>query len=119
MDISGFVDKAVAQDARNYFSEYAGSLDGIPDFVKDFYRRNNPVDVEVEINGATIWMIPAEKLEEVRLEYPELGEQFIFATSNGDPIFLHNGSVYTCAHGVSQADWEKLADNIESFFSEM
>ena len=46
MDFSKFVEKAILYDKRNTFSKYDGSLDGVPDILKDLYRDSNPIDVK-------------------------------------------------------------------------
>lgn len=115
MEFSEFVDKAILQDKRNIFSQYDGNLDEIPDKLKAFYKDNNPTDVE--LNG--IRFFAAEELSNVQKEYSYLNAQFIFAACNGDPIFLHDGHVYTAPHGVKNAKWELLSDSIVSYLESL
>lgn len=115
MDFSKFVEKAVLYDHRNVFSAYDGDLNGIPDVCKDFYRKSNPVDVEVN----NIHFFPAEELSDLQAEYSYLHAQFVFASCNGDPIFLQDGVVYTAPHGVENPKWEWLSPNIETYFTEL
>lgn len=115
MEFSEFVNKAILQDKRNVFSQYDGDLDGIPDELKAFYRDNNPTDVEV--NG--IRFFAAEELSAIQEEYSYLNAQFIFATCNGDPIFLHDGHVYTCPHGVKTAKWELLTESFANYLESL
>lgn len=117
MDFSTFSKKAVAQDKRNRFGKYTGQQGAIPDALLSFYREYDPLDVEVELAGACVRFISAAELESTSDEYPFLHEQFIFATSNGDPIFLNEGHVYTCPHGGGQPKWELLADDFATYLS--
>lgn len=115
MKYSEFVRKAVLLDNRNVFSKYNGNLNCVPEFLKTFYRENNPSDVEINYVRFT----PAEKLDALQTEYAYLNAQFIFATCNGDPIFLHNGCVYTTSHGIKNPKWELLYNDIEAYFSSL
>lgn len=115
MKFSKFVEKAILYDKRNTFSKYDGSLDGLPDVLKDLYRESNPIDVEVN----NIRFFPVEELRDLQAEYSYMNAQFIFAACNGDPIFLHNGCVYTAPHGVKEPKWELLSKNIETYLAEL
>ena len=115
MKYSEFVKKAVLQDERNIFSKYDGNLDCVPDVLKIFYKESNPVNVEINYTR----FLPVEKLDSLQAEYSYLNAQFIFATCNGDPIFLHDGSVYTVPHGVKNPKWELLAKDIETYLSSL
>ncbi len=115
MDYLEFAKKAIAQDKRNIFSEYDGNLDIVPDALKTFYKDTNPSDVEINC----VRFSPAEKLAAMQMEYSYLNAQFVFATCNGDPIFLHDGYVYTAPHGVKNPKWELLAKDIKSYFSSL
>jgi hypothetical protein len=108
MDFSKFVSKATEQDKRNKFAKYDGNLDMVPDELKPFYRVYNPVDVEIDTGIGSVRFCPADSLGELQSEYAYLGVQFVFATCNGDPIFLNDGQVYTCPHGVNTPKWEPL-----------
>lgn len=114
MDFSKFAEKAILYDKRNTFSKYDGNLDGIPDALKNFYRENDPVDVEFN----NIRFFPAEELDNLQSEYSYMNVQFVFATCNGDPIFLHDGHVYTAPHGVKEPRWELLSTTVDGYFTE-
>jgi hypothetical protein len=109
MNYAIFVANAMAQDERNTFLKYDDNLDSVPEALKPFYRGYNPVDVELDVNGVGVRFCPADQLEEIQKEYAYIRAQFVFATCNGDPIFLNEGQVYTCPHGVKEPKWEKLA----------
>lgn len=111
MEYSEFVRKAVLQDKRNVFSAYEGSLEEIPDVLKPFYKENNPSDVEIN----AVHFFPAEELSGLQEEYSYLKAQFVFAACNGDPVFMHDGNIYTCPHGVEAPEWEPLAADFKGY----
>ena len=115
MDFSKFVERAVQYDKRNTFSKYYGDLTGLPDVLKDFYRESNPIDVEFN----NIHFFPVEELNDLQEEYSYLTAQFVFATCNGDPIFLHDGCVYTAPHGVEDPKWELLSTSVDTYFEDV
>lgn len=104
---------------HSLFSTYQGNLNDLPAAVHDFYKNCNPIDVKIDYDGLDVWFCPAERLSELQEEYSYIDAQFVFATCNGDPIFLDGESVYTCSHdGGEKSDWEKLADSFESYIKE-
>lgn len=115
MDYSEFAKKAIMQDKRNVFSEYSGNLDAVPNVLKAFYKEHNPSDVEINY----VHFSSAEELVTLQEEHSYLNAQFVFATCNGDPIFLHDGCVYTSPHGVKNPKWELLAKDIKAYFSSL
>ncbi|GHV51349.1 hypothetical protein FACS1894216_05230 [Synergistales bacterium] len=115
MDFSRFVANVIGQDSRNRFEKYDGNLDIVPYEFKPFYREYNPVDVEVASEIGDVRFCPADDLAELQSEYAYLNAQFVFATTNGDPIFFHEGQIYTCPHGMKEPEWEIL-DSIDWFF---
>ena len=116
MDFSLFA-TAVGRDPRNRFEKYDGNLDPVPDEFKTFYREHNPIDVELDSDYGDMRFYPAGSLPDLQAEYSYINANFIFATSNGDPIFFHEGQVYTCLHGVNEPRWELLADGVDEFFA--
>jgi len=108
-----FVEKAIAQDSRNVFAKYDGNLDVVPDTLRIFYKEKNPLDVEINFTR----FISADKLAAIQTEYHYLNAQFVFATCNGDPVFLHDGCIYTVPHGIKEPKWELLAKDIETYYS--
>lgn len=115
MNYSEFAAEAVIQDQRNTFSGYEGNLDAVPEVMKAFYREFNPIDVEMSM----VRFIPAEELADVQEEYSYLNVQFVFATCNGDPIFLQDSQIYTCPHGIGKPRWELLSGDIMSYLSSL
>ena len=115
MRIVQFVEKAIRQDKRNIFSLYNGVLINIPLEFQEFYKVYNPVDVEIKTKKfGNIWFCPAERLDEIKSEYNFYPNSvFIFATCNGDPIFMENGKIYTSYE--SSYSPEFLADTLNDF----
>lgn len=112
-----FVDAAQKQDKRNNFSVYNGDLEFIPREISEFYRKYNPQDVEVVYCSNSIRFFPVEKIEKVMCEYGFHNSEFIFATCNGDPIYLKDGKVFTCPHGIEKIQEEKIADGFYDFLN--
>ena len=115
-----FVQKALAQDKRNCFSPYDGPVDFIPDAFQTFYRDTDPIDVEIR-SGAygSVRFFPAAELQQQQEAYEVTPEMIVFASVNGDPIFLSDGVVYTYAHGCKGVPWEMLSKDLSSFFQEL
>lgn len=105
---------------RNCFSPYDGPVDFIPDAFQAFYRDTDPIDVEVR-SGAygSVRFFPAAELQQQQEAYEATPEMFVFASVNGDPIFLSDGVVYTYAHGCKGGPWEMLSKDLSSFFQEL
>lgn len=105
---------------RNCFSPYDGPVDFIPDAFQAFYRDTDPIDVEIR-SGAygSVRFFPAAELQQQQEAYEVTPEMFVFASVNGDPIFLSDGVVYTYAHGCKGVPWEMLSKDLSSFFQEL
>ena len=114
MIIEDFVKKSMEQDNRNIFEETEVN-EFLPSCIKDFYQKANPIDVEITMDGNTVRFIPADELEDTQSDYSIGNERFIFATCNGDPIYVYEGKIYTCCHGISKIDDELMAENFSSF----
>ncbi|MDQ7839336.1 MAG: SMI1/KNR4 family protein [Thermodesulfobacteriota bacterium] len=88
------------QDKRNVFKPFLGEVTSIPEEFREFYKTNNPVDVEIRLdNLSQIRFYSVERLPAIKKEYNLPESAFCFATSNGDPIYYLNGKIYTEAHG--------------------
>ena len=115
MEYIDFVTKITARSERNKFAPYSGNLDFVPNEMRAFYRNSNPVHVVIGYYGVNINLCPVEELQELQKEYEYLNVQFVFATCNGDPIFLNSDGVYTCAHGISEPQYEKKASSFDEY----
>jgi hypothetical protein len=99
MTIEEFVTKAEKQDARNCFEPFFGDVSFVPEDIRDFYVLANPVDVEISTRKfGNVRFFPIEQIEDIKNEYSFMpNDTFIFASTNGDPIFIEKTSFYiTC-----------------------
>ena len=113
MKYINFKTKAISEDSRNVFQTCI-----CPDFVplelREFFSCCNPVDVEISypVLGA-VRFYPVEELEQLHDDYGFEEGNFIFATTNGDAIFLKDGKVYCSLHGHYNP--ELLATSFDKF----
>lgn len=117
MDNKEFVNIAMHQDKRNIFGEYFGNVEMIPNELKEFFKKYNPVDVEVTMDGNVIHFFPVEKLESLQEEYDLGPGNFVFSTCNGDPIFYNIQGIFSRYHWETKAKSEKLAENFGKFLN--
>jgi len=117
MNIKEFVNIATRQDKRNIFESYSGNIESIPFELKEFFKKYNPVDVEVIMNGNSIHFFPAEKLDILQKEYDLGNDNFIFATCNADPIFYNSDGIFSCYHGDKNPKFEKITSSFEMFLN--
>lgn len=115
MNFKDFKEYAVSVDSNNIFGECSNVPDIVPEYLRIFYKKFNPVDVEVEIDNAIVRFYPAEQLKKLQQEY-DIPDAFIFATCNGDPIFAHNGKIYSYAHGTNKPQWEIMINDLYKYF---
>ena len=116
MLIEDFIKRSIEQDKRNIFQSTV-SNNNLPIPLRRFYEIANPVDVEVIMNGNAIKFIPADELEKSKSEYSLGDERFIFATCNGDPIYIYQDRVYTCYHAINKIEDELIAEKFSLFLS--
>lgn len=84
-----------------------------------FYQVLNPVNVEFEFNDGIVKLEPFESLRILNEQYQYVTSDCVFATCNGDPIYIREGKIYTCVHGSKRVIEEKLADSIEKMFEQV
>ena len=99
MTIEEFVIKAERQDSRNQFKPFLGDVSFVPEDIKDFYLLANPIDVEIRTRKyGNVRFYPIEQIENLKNEYSFMpNDTFIFASANGDPIFIEKTHYYiTC-----------------------
>ena len=95
-----FVTAVQKQDKRNIFKPFSGDVSSIPDEFQEFYKNNNPVDVEIRLdNHSQIRFYSIDSLPAIKEEYGLPESVFFFATNNGDPIYHQDRKIYTEAHG--------------------
>lgn len=112
MDFNNFVEKAKKFDNRNSFGKVQ-NVSYLPFELQDFYAHYNPVDVEVPYKGMPMQFISMDDLSSVQSDYSLPNGAFIFATINGDPIFILDGKIFRSLAEKYQP--EKLADTFEAF----
>jgi len=116
MNFDDFVKSVVKQDDRNKFLKSANIPKTVPKNCIEFYRKYDPVDVEVTLSDLTsVKFCTLSSIDEVNSIY-ELGKDcFIFATREGDPIFIKGGHVYTWTHGSTNMNFDKIAESFEKY----
>lgn len=118
MNYNIFVQKVIAQDSRNRF----GTLSvhngiNVPMALKKFYLDNEPVDVEVRLEDLnSIHFYPLSQLDDLQKEYKLPKGSFVFATMNGDPIYLFNNKVFITDEGCSSKP-EELASSFDEYLA--
>jgi hypothetical protein len=117
MDYTQFVEFLKKQDARNVIIETKSCINNmvLPDELKLFYQNYNPVDVEINFNGLGLRFYSIEDLYELQQEYSYIKDIFVFASCNSDPVFLKDGKIFTCPHGVSKPNFEELACSFDAY----
>ena len=85
------------------------------DFVS-LYLEYDPLDVELPYEGNSLIMVPYQKLESYLNDYELDKKSLVFATCNGDPLFINDSKIYTFAHGIEKPTWELLNESAEQFF---
>lgn len=99
MTIEEFISKAEKQDSRNHFEPFSGDVSFVPEDIREFYVSANPVDVEIRTRKfGNVRFFPIEQIEALKNEYSFMpNDSFIFAITNGDPIFIEKTQYYiTC-----------------------
>lgn len=116
MELNDFINRAITQDKRNTFGE--GNSDvSVPSLLLEFYNKANPIDVEVNMDGNAVRFFPIEELDRIQKEYLMGKERFVFASCNGDPIYVLGDKIYKCCHGTKKIKDEFLAENLSKFYS--
>lgn len=115
MTIEEFINKAKKQDSRNSFKPFYGNVSNIPSCMKEFYTNANPIDVEINTRKyGNIHFFPFQEIEGLKKEYSYMPKNtFIFASTNGDPIFIQNSQFYITYE--SQFKPEHLSSSFEDF----
>jgi hypothetical protein len=121
MRYEAFVEKAKQQDARNQFKLLIHSDQyKFPAALREFYIQANPVDVEIELSDSTsIKFFPAKDLQGIQEEYNLGPDTFVFASREGDPVFLKDDNIYTAVHGTGKWEPMILANSFDEFLMEL
>lgn len=119
MTFKDFVKKSIEQDERNVFEPSDDTLEIIPEIMKDFYKYSNPIDVEVSINDASVHFFPIDEIEELQEEYKLGKDKFVFASCNGDPVYLEKNTVSSGVFGSKGFISEVLANDIFTYLEKI
>lgn len=115
MDYTKFVTKATNEDKRNLFGKCEIPM-SFPASMGDFYSHHNPIDVEVNYpEWGAVKFYPIDQLDTLLQDYALPEGCFVFATCNGDPIFLHKDKVFTTIPEIFRP--ELLAENFDEFLN--
>ena len=87
--------------------------------IPEFYQVVNPVNVEFEFNDGMVKLEPFESLMALNEQYRYVASDCVFATCNGDPIYIRDGKIYTCIHGSKRIVEEKFAESIKELFEQV
>ena len=110
-----FISSAIAEDSRNKFGK-ASSVEGVPNELHRFYTNCNPIHVEISYPGiGVLRFYGIEELKELQSDYSLQSTDFVFATCNGDPVFLNNDAVYISL--PENYTPELLASSFEEFIN--
>lgn len=119
MTFKDFVKKSKDQDSRNVFEPCNELIAIIPEIMKDFYKYSNPIDVEVTINDSSVRFFPVDELSGLQEEYKLGTEKFVFASCDGDPIYLDNNKVCSGVFGSKGFIPEILSDDIFGYLDKL
>lgn len=114
-----FVNKVISEDSRNVFGKVTDNANLPDDSFPELYKYYDPIDVEFEFNSGIIHLAPFSEIAELQNEYSYVNADCVFATCNGDPIFIKDGKVFTCLHGTAKVIYEELASSFDEFINEI
>lgn len=116
MDYHSFFEKLKTEDPRIEYVEVRKDLECEGLKIPQFYKVIDPVNVEFEFNDGIVRMEPFEGLLVLNKQYGYVKADCVFATCNGDPIYVKNGKVYMCTHGSKRVIEEEIAVSVDSLF---
>lgn len=116
MNYHSFFEKLKAGDSRIEYKDACQNLECKGLEIPHFYKFINPINVEFEFNDGIVKLEPFEGLLVLNEQYGYVEADCVFATCNGDPIYVKNGKVYTCNHGSKHVIEEKVAVSVDSMF---
>ena len=115
MTIEEFITTAQKQDSRNIFEPYDGDVSFVPVDIRKLYVIANPVDVEIRTRKfGNVYLFPIDQIRYQHIEYSFMPKDaFIFASTNGDPIFIKD-NIYYITYECEYLP-EKISDSFSSF----
>lgn len=100
-------------DSRNIIEKC--SVQNIAEGFPGIYMFYDLVNVEVPCSMGDIRFVPRKEFDNVKLEYPDIEAECIFATNNGEPLFMKDGKVFTCLFGKGKIFYEEIAESFDAF----
>lgn len=119
MDYYSFFEKLQKADSRIKFTRNDNTMLCKEIKIPKFYQFLNPINVEFEFNDGVIKLEPFENLRTLNEEYQYVTADCIFATCNGDPIYIRDEKIFTCVHGSKYTVEEKLAESVDELFEQV
>lgn len=118
MKYEKFISEVVKQDRRNIIKKCDKDLleCEVPVELDCFYKTVDIVDVEVVLKDlCSIKFYSCNQLPELQTEYGLSEEVFIFATKEGDPIFIKDGKVFSSVHGIGEYTFDVINKSFDEF----
>lgn len=114
--VEKFVSYVVKQDSRNVFEKVSRIVEN--PVIAPLYSNYEPTDVEVRLSDNTsIKFYPFEKVAELFDEYGFNDKSVcIFASWEGDPIYVQDSKIKIAPHGTGTYKADKEFGDIEIFF---
>lgn len=119
MDYYSFFEELQKADHRIKFAKGDKKLLCEKIKIPEFYQIVNPINIEFEFNDGVVKLEPLESLMTLNEKYHYIKADCVFATCNGDPIYIRDGQIYTCAHGSKRVVEEKMAESVEELFEQV
>lgn len=113
--VENFVKLVQLQDNRNKFA--AISRHNIIPSLAPLYSKYDPIDVEIVLKDLTaIRFYPLDQFALLSSEYNFANSSVvIFATWEGDPIYVENDKIYIATHGIGEYLPEAKFDSLNLF----
>ena len=119
MDYIKFFEKLKKNDYRVEYKLVTESHKCVDVEMPEYYKKVNPINVEFEYNDGIIRLVPYEDLIPIRKAYSYIERGCIFATCNGEPLYVRDNKVFTCICGKNKIIEEEIATSVESFFEKI
>lgn len=112
-----FIKALVAFDSRNQVEKCTRNLENT--CIPEIYKKYDFINVEVPCGFGNVKFYPLSKLNDLKIEYSYVDADCIFATNNGEPIFIKDSLVYTCICGKEKIFYEKIAGSFDEFIEKI
>ncbi len=115
--VDTFVEAVCRQDSRNRFSR--SQKKETCSMIAPLYNKWEPEDVEAVFTDLTAMRFyPSEKFSELHREYGFQNPHVtVFASWEGDPVYVLDEKIYIAAHGRGQYEPDKSFPTLDIFLS--